>query len=93
MTSEVVNRKLIDEALRALLRMSPAQIELAEEALRNCGWKPDVLDRKAILQLRLARAGALQAAQLWRGCIPQPGYDPAGPPAGSDAVSSLSVTG
>jgi hypothetical protein len=94
---------LLVDALQALLSMEPDRIEVAESRIREC-VKPGGMasagqvDLEALLPLRLTHvrlthAAALQAALLWRGCIPQPGYGAAGTVDHAPVIASLCVTG
>jgi hypothetical protein len=96
MTNDNHRDGLLDDALQALLSMAPDRIEAEEIRLREClrraGTSPAGLNA-AMPALRLTRAAAVQSAVLWRGCIPQPGYNPAGPVEHVPAVVSLCVSG
>ena len=90
--------RLLDEALQGLLSMAPDRIESAEhnlrEWLRGGGLNAAArTDRQILSTVRRIHAAAAQAAQLWRGCVPQQGYGSAGPIEHGPARSSLSVTG
>jgi hypothetical protein len=89
--------RLMEEVVQGLLSMSPERIGLAEGALRDYiaagGDEAVILEREPLAKLKLVRAAAAQSAQLWRGCIPQPGYNAAGPVDHNTVRRSLSVTG
>ena len=90
--------RLLDEALQGLLSMAPDRIESAEHSLREClaagGLNAAArADRRILVAVRRTHAAAVQAAQLWRGCIPQQGYGAGGAMQHGPARRSLSVTG
>jgi hypothetical protein len=89
---------LVEEALQALVSMEPERIACIDVRLRECGAALGVarsgrMTREQLTTLRLARAAAIQAAHLWGGCVPQPGYSPGGPMIDGAVQGSLSVTG
>ena len=93
MSPEDRSRALMDEALRALHSMTPEAMERAERLLGELQAQGGLNDPAALPQLKLLRAAAVNAAALWRGCTPQPGYSPAGPKEEDTGGGSLSVTG
>jgi hypothetical protein len=89
---------LVEEALQALVSMEPERIANVDARLRECAAAVAVararrMTREQLTTLRLARAAAIQAAHLWGGCVPQPGYSPGGPMIDGAVQGSLSVTG
>ena len=93
MTAQECWDGLLEDALLGLLSMTPDQIESAEQRIRERWEQAGPLELKALSNLKLAHAAAVQAAQLWRGSIPQAGYSPAGPTECDAVGSGLCVTG
>ena len=84
----------LDQAIAAVVGMRAAEIEAAELALRD--REEHSLDASAISKLKLLRAAAVNAAQLWSGCIPELGavtYTLEGQVTAVAAPSEFSVTG
>ena len=88
---------LLDDALEGLLSMAPNRIDSAERDLRaflaDYGAGAGQDNSAVLVKLRQAHGAALQAAKLWRGCIPQGGYTAAGPVEQGPVPGTLSVTG
>jgi len=84
----------LDQAIEAVVQMRVSEIEAAEVALRDLEGRS--LDAYSLSKLTLLRAAAVNAAQLWSGCIPEMGattYTLEGQVTAVAAPSELSVTG
>ena len=88
----------LHHASQSLSGMNPESIELAFAELRalwdeTAGSHRGRMKLERVRSLRMTRAAAVRAAQLWRGCIPQPGYGAAAHVEHETTRSELSVTG
>jgi hypothetical protein len=84
----------LDQAIEAVVQMRVSEIEAAEVALRDLEGRS--LDAYSLSKLKLLRAAAVNATQLWSGCIPEMGattYTLEGQVTAVAAPSELSVTG
>ena len=89
--------ELLEHALGSLLRMEPDAIEASSAEMRDrfatLAFSTRPLDGAALSRLQLTHDAARHAAGLWRGCIPQPGYDAAGALQLRAPLNNLCVTG
>ena len=93
MTADERWNRLITTALDGLLSMQPEHIESAERSIREGLATIGPMRPESLLRLKLTHGAAVQAAQLFRGFIPQEGYSAMGPSEHEAVGHGLCVTG